>query len=153
MNKQVLSRLSAFFLLCFIGITLQAQTMTGTWGTLSLVTFDRVFNEDWGMEIEVPKVNQIVRQLEGTEIEVKGFIIPLEGKVEQSHIMLSAFPQSTCFFCGKAGPESAMQAFMKDGKKVKYSPDKVTMKGILRINEKDISSLLYTLEDAVLIKE
>jgi hypothetical protein len=144
------------FLLCLSCLLLNertvAQPVSGTWATLSMVTFERVFNEDWGMEIEVPKVNMAVRALEGTEIEVNGYIIPLEGKIEQSHVMLSAFPQSTCFFCGKAGPESAMQAFMKDGKKVKYVPEKVTMKGILRINEKDISSLLYTLEDAVLIK-
>ena len=142
-----------FMLLLLPSERVMAQpATTGIWATLSMVTFERVFNEDWGMEIEVPKVNMAVRALEGKEIEVNGYIIPLDGKIEQSHIMLSAFPQSLCFFCGKAGPETAMQAFMKEGEKVKYSPEKVTLKGVLRINEKDISSLLYTLEDAELVK-
>lgn len=133
--------------------SLQAQPKTGIWATLSLVTFDTHYDEDWGMEITRAKVSPVVRALEGEVIEVTGFIIPLEGKIEQSHVMLSLYPQSTCFFCGKAGPESAMQAFMKDGKKIKYQENKVSMKGVLRINESDANSLLYTLDQAELIKE
>lgn len=127
---------------------LKAQPVTGTWSTLAMVTYDRQFNEDFGIDVEIPRVSPAVKALEGKEITVKGFIIPLEGKVEQSHFMLSAFPESNCFFCGKAGPESAMQVFTKEGEKVTYQKDKVTVKGILRINEKDIMSLLYTLENA-----
>jgi hypothetical protein len=141
-----------FMLSVALSLDISAQPVSGTWATLSLVTFDRQFNEDFGMEIEVPRVSPAVRALEGKEIEVNGYIIPLDGKREQSHVMLSAFPQSTCFFCGKAGPESAMQAFMKGGKKLRYTDEKVTLKGILRVNEKDITSLLYTMEDAVLVK-
>ena len=138
------------FLLCvWLTIsTLNAQPVTGTWSTLAMVTYDRQFNEDFGIDVEIPRVSPAVKALEGKEITVKGFIIPLEGKVEQSHFMLSAFPESNCFFCGKAGPESAMQVFTKEGEKVTYQKDKVTVKGILRINEKDIMSLLYTLENA-----
>jgi hypothetical protein len=66
--------------------------------------------------------------------------------------MLSKFPQSTCFFCGKAGPETAMQVFMKDNKKVKISERKVRVKGTLLINPKDASSLLYTLENAIIFE-
>ena len=104
------------------------------------------------MEIKKPKVSSAVQKLDGTQIEVEGYIIPLTGQVTQSHFMLSKFPQSTCFFCGKAGPESAMQVFMKDNVKVKISERKVKVKGTLIVNPKDITSLLYTLENGVIIE-
>lgn len=131
--------------------SMSAQTLTGMWGTLSMVRYEREFNEDWGIDMQVPIVSPIVKQLEGTEIEVKGYLIPLDAKKESAHVMLSAYPVSNCFFCGKAGPETAAQAFIKDGKKIPHTDDKVIMRGILRINEKDMNSLLYTLEDAVLV--
>ncbi len=66
--------------------------------------------------------------------------------------MLSKYPQSTCFFCGKAGPETAMQVFMKDNKKIKISERKIKVSGTLIINPKDVNSLLYTLENATIIE-
>lgn len=122
------------------------------WLTLSLVTFESSYDPEFMMEVKKPKVSTSVEKLDGTEIEVEGYIIPLTGQVTQSHFMLSKFPQSTCFFCGKAGPESAMQVFMKDNKKVKISERKVRVKGRLIVNPKDITSLLYTLENGVIIE-
>ena len=120
------------------------------WMTLSLVTFKTTYNPDLLMEESVAKLSSAVEKLEGTEVELEGYIILLTGQVTQSHFMLSKFPQSTCFFCGKAGPETAMQVFMRDNKKIKVTERKVRVKGTLYINPKDASSLLYTLENAVL---
>lgn len=116
-----------------------------------MVTFQKEYDENMGFEIEIPKVGVLAKALEGKEIEIEGFIIPLVGKVKQSHFMLSLYPANMCFFCGAAGPETAMQVFMDADKKVPYSDDKIRIKGILRINEKDINSLLYTLENAKLL--
>ncbi len=136
--------------LAFISATLiQSKDI---WITLSLVTFESSYDPEFMMEVKKPKVSTSVEKLDGTEIEVEGYIIPLTGQVTQSHFMLSKFPQSTCFFCGKAGPESAMQVFMKDNKKVKISERKVRVKGRLIVNPKDITSLLYTLENGEIIE-
>ena len=124
----------------------------GAWNTLSMVTFQREFDETYGIDVEKPILNPIVRNMEGKEIEVEGYIIPLTGKIEQSHFMLSRYPQSMCFFCGKAGPESAMQVFMKGGKKVPFTDKKIKVKGTLRINATDINNLLYTLDQAEIIE-
>ena len=123
----------------------------GAWNTLSMVTFQREFDETFGIDIEKPVLNPVVKSLEGKEIEVQGYIIPLTGKVEQSHFMLSRFPQNMCFFCGKTGPESAAQVFTKGGKKIPYTDKKITVKGVLRINVSDITNLLYTIEDGEVI--
>ncbi|MDF1698459.1 MAG: hypothetical protein P1U56_21590 [Saprospiraceae bacterium] len=142
------------FLISINSVVAQNDVMKkdeGAWNTLSMVTYERSFDETFGMDVEKPILNPIVRTLEGKEIEVEGYIIPLTGKIEQSHFMLSRFPQSMCFFCGKAGPESAAQVFTKNGKKIPFTDKKVKVKGILRINVTDITNLLYTLEDGVII--
>jgi hypothetical protein len=122
------------------------------WQTLGMVTFQSSYNPETFVETKIPKISSAVDKVDGTVITIEGFIIPLTGQVTQSHFMLSKFPQSTCFFCGKAGPETAMQVFMKDGKKIKLTERKVKVTGTLIVNPKDASSLLYTLEDATLLE-
>jgi len=149
--KSYLKRYISIFILgffCLAGIT-QAQDM---WLQLGMVTFEKTFDPQYMIETQKPKVSITVEKLNGNEIEVEGYIIPLTGQISQSHFMLSKFPQSTCFFCGKAGPETAMQVFMKSGKKVKISERKVKVKGTLNVNPQDATSLLYTLDNAIIIE-
>ena len=134
-----------FNLSVLIGINAQSKDM---WTTLGLVTFRTTYNPEYMMETKIPKISGAVEKIDGTIIEVEGYIIPLTGQISQNHFMLSKFPQSTCFFCGKAGPETAMQVFMKNNQKVKITERKVKVKGTLLVNPKDASSLLYTLENA-----
>ena len=151
-------RLTIAFLLSFFCInTMLAQDIEDVsqsqWNTLSMVTFERKFDENIGFEIELPVVSPLINALEGKVIELEGYIIPLTGKVEQNHFMLSRYPQNLCFFCGKAGPESAAQVFLKNEAKAKYTDDKIRIKGILNINATDINSLLYTIREAEIIKK
>lgn len=125
---------------------------TDMWKTLAMVTFDKVYDENYGFEIEKPIMSPLITAYDGKEIQVSGFFIPLTGKTKQAHFMLSRYPESMCFFCGAAGPESAMQVFMADGKKVGYSTDKITVEGTLRVNALDAANLIYTLENAKLIE-
>lgn len=136
----------------FISLSATIFQSKDMWLTLSLVTFKTSYDAEYAMEIKKPKVSIAVEKLDGTEIEIEGYIIPLTGQLSQSHFMLSKFPQSTCFFCGKAGPESAMQVFMKDNVKIKISERKVKVRGTLLVNPKDVNSLLYTMEDGVIIE-
>ena len=56
-----------------------------------------------------------------------------------------------CFFCGGAGPETVMEVESLEG--VEFSADPIVLKGILRLNDKDINHLMYKLEEAVIIEE
>lgn len=125
---------------------------SGIWSTLAMVSIKKQFDPNFGMEVDKITVNPAVLALHGKEIEVDGYIIPLTGKLEQSHIMLSKFPENMCFFCGKAGPETAMQVFLAKGKKVAYTDKKVRFKGILLINNNNDGSMLYTLDQAEVLK-
>jgi hypothetical protein len=118
-----------------------------------MVTFESSYDPSTFVEIKKPSVSSSVEKLDGTTIVVEGYIIPLTGQTSQSHFMLSKFPQATCFFCGKAGPETAMQVFMKDSKKVKVSERKIKVTGTLHVHPKDANSLLYSLENAVILED
>ncbi len=137
--------------LCMI-VNLLVSQSRDMWSILGMVTFQSTFNQEYMMETKIPKISPSVEKIDGSVIEVEGYIIPLTGQLTQSHFMLSKFPQSTCFFCGKAGPETAMQVFMRDNKKVKINERKVKVRGTLIVNPKDASSLLYTLEDAIIFE-
>ena len=118
-----------------------------------MVEIEKKFQPEFGIEVMIPTVSPLTMALNGKVIEVEGYYIALTAKTAQSHFMLSRYPQSMCFFCGKAGPESAMQVFMKDNIKVPYTEEKITVKGVLSINPTNPNELLYTLTDAVLIKK
>lgn len=128
------------------------QVKSGVWGTLSMVHKTKEYDEAYGFEIEKVTVGAIPKMLAGSEIEVEGFIIPLEGKIKQNHFMLSYLPYNMCFFCGKAGPETAMQVFLADKKKVAFTENKIKVKGILSINENSDDGLLYTLNHGKVIE-
>lgn len=139
-------------ILIAFALCVSAQSPKENWNTLGMVTIATEYDQALGMEVQKPTVSIIAQQMDGKEVELSGFIIPLSGKLAQSHFMLSRYPQSMCFFCGKAGPETAAQVFMKGKEKVSFTEDKVIVKGILRINATDMNNLLYTLDQAELIK-
>ncbi len=131
---------------------IQAQSPS-TWKILSKVSFKKEFDDFIGMDIEKPIYTQPVLDLSGTEITVKGYIIPLKGKKAQSHFMFSAYPYNMCFFCGAAGPETVMQVFTKDKKEVEFTSKPITIKGKLSLNHGDVNELMYTLSNAEVVEE
>jgi len=121
------------------------------WQTLGMVDKESTYDESLGMSVDNITVGVMPKTYQGQEITIDGYIIPLTGKISQSHYMLSLYPANMCFFCGAAGPETAMQVFMANDKKVKYTDNKIKVKGVLRINEQNSNGLLYTLEEAVIL--
>lgn len=148
------------FTIIFVSIGFLAQSQddqadvkkTNHWNTLAMVNIESKFDDMMGMIIKTATPTAVAETLNGKEIEIRGYIIALAAKTELSHFMFSRYPQNMCFFCGAAGPESAMQIFMKKGQKVDYTSDKVIMKGTLNIQYGDPSGLIYTLSNAEFIK-
>jgi len=126
--------------------------MVNHWGTLSMVTINKTIDPEFGIESYETTFNPIVRALDDTELTLEGYIIPITGQVAQNHFMFSKFPQNMCFFCGKAGPESAMQVFMTGDNTVNFTTDKIRLKGTLKIFQDNSSGLIYALESAELIE-
>lgn len=145
----------AFFLFLFLssGLSLQAQQEDGAaiWKTLSRITFQKQYDEMLGFKVDVPVFSQAVRDLEGQTIEIKGYIIPVEGYKSHQEFVFSAFPYNMCYFCGGAGPESVMEVYAIEP--IKYSAEPIYLEGKLQLNSGDINKLIYGLSDARLVKK
>ena len=130
---------------------IHAQEAENIWKTLAKVTYKKEYDEFMGFNVDKPVFGAETKKLEGKEIVVKGFIIPVEGYKSHSEFVFSAFPYNMCFFCGGAGPETVMEVFANEP--VKYRSETVYLKGVLRLNADDINHLMYRLEDAVELED
>lgn len=128
---------------------LQAQTES-LWKTLAKITYKKEYDEFLRFKIDKPVFSEEIKALNGKEVTVKGFIIPVEGYKSHKEFIFSAFPYSMCFFCGGAGPESVMEVLASEP--VEYSAESVTLKGKLHLNSEDVNKLMYSLTDARLVK-
>jgi hypothetical protein len=142
------------FIFIFIYLTNFALSQTAkednVWKTLAKISYKKEYDELMGFKIDKPVFSETVRLLEGKELSIKGYIIPTDGYKSHKEFVFSAFPYSMCFFCGGAGPETVMEVEAVEG--IKYSADAVTIKGILKLNDKDINRLMYKLVNVKLVK-
>ena len=128
-----------------------AKKEANLWKTLAKITFKKEYDELMGFKIDVPVFSKEIKALEGKEVTVKGYIIPVEGYKSHKEFIFSAFPYNMCFFCGGAGPETVMEVFSKEA--IEYTAEAVTIKGKLELNADDINRLMYGMIDVTLVKE
>ncbi len=142
--------LVTFFCLGLSSLQAQTSTQESLWKTLAKITYKKEFDEFLGFKIDKPVFSEAIKALDGKEVTVKGFIIPVEGYKGHKEFILSAFPYSMCFFCGGAGPESVMEVSAIEP--IEYSTEAITIKGRLKLNSDDVNELMYALTDAKLVK-
>ncbi len=149
--KKIIFCTFIFFAFALTNLNAQKANLKGnTWQTLSLVTFDYKFDEMMGMDMQIPKFSKAVKNLEGKEITLQGYILPLEGKRTQKYFIFSAYPYNLCYFCGGAGPESVAESYCKEP--IKYTTKMITVKGKLRLNSSgDLDKMMYILTDVELV--
>ena len=129
-----------------------AQTLV-SWSTFAEVTFYKEYSETFGFDVNVkpPKFSENLMALDGKEIRVKGYVIPVD--VELGMYMVSANPFANCFFCGNAGPETVVELFPMTTFP-RYRTDQiVTFKGVLQINtEGEMNAVPYQLFQAEMVR-
>ncbi len=143
-------RYITFFVL-LLSVSMQSYAQENTWKTLSKITYKKQYDELMGFKVDVPVFGDEILAMEDTIIDVKGYIIPVEGYKSHQEFIFSAYPYSMCFFCGGAGPESVMDVYASEP--VEYSTDQITLRGRLELNSTDVNRLMYILHDAVMIEE
>ena len=77
-----------------------------------------------------------------------GFVIPIDN----TNYALSKNVFASCFFCGKAGPETIMGIKFRNQKTKLKTDQYVTLEGTLRLNDADVEDWIYHIEDAVIVK-
>ena len=134
--------------ICFSGLQWQshAQDMLD-WFTLSDVSFEQVFSEELGITYDQATFGDFVTAFDGQEVVISGYVIPLDP-MGMSYA-LSRNPNSSCFFCGGAGPETVIDLRLKSSAMKKYRMDDLLMfKGRLKLNEKNDNQFIYELWEA-----
>lgn len=142
-------RMKRALLLIVFSITLlvpsQAQQQIN-WNILTDVDIHKVFDASLGVDIYEADYKSAA-PYEGQEVSVQGFIIPLDALGTQ--YVLSQNPQTSCFFCGGAGPETIIKLALKPVAFKRYATDtRMTFKGILKLNPDTREDMLYVLEQA-----
>lgn len=127
-----------------------AEPIYINWKRLTDVRFTRKLNKELSMYFLYPTFGPSVNALQGKEISIRGYMIPVD---EHDNIyVISAKPMAACFFCGGAGPESIIELQFRR-KKQRFRTDEVlTLRGKLALNANDVDHLNYILKDAEVIE-
>lgn len=120
-------------------------TDTLTWSLLGKIDYLKKPDKVYG-EIMFPVINPKLKSLQGKQVTISGFIIPIDNK----NYAISKNVFAACFFCGKSGPETLMGIKFK-GELPKLKTDQfVTLKGTFRYNDSDVEDWIYHIENAVI---
>jgi uncharacterized protein len=92
-----------------------------------------------------PDFAKTITALEGKNIKVQGFMIPLDIGDNQKRFLLVAAPPH-CSFCLPAGPDSMIE--IRAVKGVRYQFEAVSLSGKLEVLRDDPAGLYYRLTDA-----
>ena len=120
------------------------------WNDLARMNFEKRYSKELKQMMPFPIFHESVKALDGKKVMIAGYLIPLDETTDQPIVVLSAYPFSSCFFCGGAGPESVMDIKPKGGMDVDMDR-RVTLKGTLELNSDDLYSLYYILHDAEIV--
>lgn len=142
--RNLIWRLSGLLGLLLGPLSLAAQQPI-TWDDLADVKFSYVQNFDQNFWYGTPDFGPKVQALAGKEVQIKGYVLPLD--VSGDNYVLSAFPFSTCFFCGGAGQESVMELRLKNPNQEFSLDAHRSFRGVLRLNDRELE-LNYILEEA-----
>lgn len=94
----------------------------------------------------VPQFLEPVQQLNGEEIQLKGFMLPLDQAPKQAHFILSANPVADCFYCMPGGPETLVEVKLSTAVEFSYNP--ITISGRLELLQDDPLGMYYRLTEA-----
>ena len=120
---------------------------TITWDQLTDVKFSKKYDATLGIELLAASFGESVKALDGKEIIIKGYIIPLDPLGTQ--YVISRNPMASCFFCGGSGPETVAELRLHPKSIRRYATDELlSFKGILKLNDSNSASLNYVILNA-----
>ncbi|MDX1975070.1 MAG: DUF3299 domain-containing protein [Rickettsiales bacterium] len=90
-----------------------------------------------------------VKAMDGTQVTVHGFILPLEAKVKFSHLLLSK-RTPTCPFCPPGEPNEVVEVFTKEP--MEWREDMIALRGTLTLVNDGDKGIFFRLNDATIEK-
>jgi len=117
-----------------------------TWPTLADVEYKDVYIEELDAWFWEPNFGEKIKAFEGEQVYITGYMVPVD--IDADYFVLSRYPFASCFFCGKAGPESVVDLRLENQDRKFTEDERLTFTGTLRLNETDVYELNYILEKA-----
>lgn len=134
------------FALFFTTCTTAFSQQTLTWDDLLDVRYSTTFDGEAGYVYMKPTYGPSLLELDGKVVEIRGYVLPMD--TDGKAYALSAFPYSSCFFCGGGSRESIMDLKLASLDKRYSTDDVVTFRGVFKLSD-DQFGLNYLLEEAV----
>jgi uncharacterized membrane protein YcgQ (UPF0703/DUF1980 family) len=139
------------FILTFLISISAVNKEPDLWALFSKTRFTERLNRKLSMYFLYPTFPAELQAMDGREIILSGFYIPLDFEDDRT-IIISKFPMAQCFFCGGAGSESVAVAYLQVKPTKRFKTDQIIkIKGILSLNEKDVDELNFIINNAKII--
>ena len=117
---------------------------------VSSTTFLEYYEESKGIWTLEGIFSNPIEELNGMQVSITGYVLPLD--IKESSYVLSAYPYSSCYFCGGAGPESIVGLKITDLKQIIKTDAVKTFSGTLKLEKRPKNGFYFTLNNARLEK-
>ena len=121
------------------------------WKMFAEITTERKYVESAGGHYRLPVFTSDILEMEGSEIKLSGYFLPYSKW--DSVIIISRFPNSSCFYCGQAGVESVAMVSMETEAPSFRTDQRLAVTGKLELNNSDVNRLAFIITGAKVTKE
>ncbi|TJZ53734.1 hypothetical protein FAZ15_17060 [Sphingobacterium olei] len=90
-----------------------------------------------GKTIYTPHFPAELQRLDGKEVTLKGYMVPIKPGRSHHFFLLSVLPIYQCMFCGQNGIPPMVEINMVNEKKVIFTDQVTTIRGKIYLNAKD----------------
>ncbi len=124
----------------------------GYWKMFAEISMERKYVEAAGGHYRLPIFTPDILDMEGKEIKLSGYYLPY-SKLD-SVIIISRYPNSSCFYCGRAGIESvAMVTLVSKAPNAFRTDQRLAVTGKLELNNTDVNKLAFLVTGAKVEEE
>ena len=144
---------SFYIIIFFISNSMFSQIEID-WLLLRNVYYQTEYNEDLkslSEYFQVAHFGEAVESLDNKKVRITGYMLTLAP--DEGVFVLSENPYADCFFCGFGGPEYAIELRLNKVNNDFMMDELVTVTGILRLKREDVSSGVYIIDNAEVIKK
>ena len=120
---------------------------TNGWELFENVQMEPEIFSEFELTLNKPQFDKNIRDWEGKEITLRGYIIPTDYSGSES-LILSKYPLAVCYFCGGAGIDSVAEIWTNENPRKFGLHKQYIFKGKLKLNESDMDHLNFILTDA-----
>jgi hypothetical protein len=140
-----------FFLTSNIAFAQKSKWISEGWLLFLKAKFEPKYFKQLDETYLSPVFPPSIKAKVGGEVSLSGYYMPFD--MDEHRVILSKYPYAACFFCGGAGPESVVEVVFIDNAPKLEVDDVISVKGKLRLNDKDVERMNFILYDAVVLEQ